>query len=121
MADAKNPKYKKEDLLNRDEAAQYLGVRVTWLNNHAKDPEAPPITRIANKVFYYRGHLDKWIEDSIAAATSFEAHGRTPGRPKTVERLDPPRTLPASKQPPIKEEIISDDGEYVIVKRKKVQ
>ena len=47
------------DLLNRAQAAKYLGVSVSWLQSHLTD--GPTATRMGRKVLYLQGDLDAYI------------------------------------------------------------
>jgi hypothetical protein len=49
----------RNDMMSREEAAEYLGVSPRWLSTHKSD--GPVATRIGGKVFYLKQDLDAYI------------------------------------------------------------
>jgi excisionase family DNA binding protein len=58
------PLMKTPELLNRREAAQYLGVSVRTLDNWRADARYLSYTKYANQVKYKREDLDAFIANS---------------------------------------------------------
>jgi excisionase family DNA binding protein len=52
-----------DQLLTRQQAAEYLQVSVSYLNRGAVDGSGPRMVKLGHKtVRYKRAELDKWIE-----------------------------------------------------------
>ncbi len=53
--------------MTRDEAAEYLRVKPSWLRDH---PEVPRV-KLGGHIRYRRDHLDAWTDrQRVAASTS---------------------------------------------------
>jgi len=58
----------RSDMMTRQQAAEYIGASVSWLARRSDG--GPPWLRIAGKVYYLMGELDKWIESQKGAPCS---------------------------------------------------
>lgn len=52
----------------RDEAAQYLGVKASWLANNAGTGRAPVHVKLGAQVRYLREDLDSWLRQQRVVA-----------------------------------------------------
>jgi hypothetical protein len=46
-----------------DEQAAQLGICTRTLKNWRRDRKGPPITVIAERIYYYRPSTEKWLRD----------------------------------------------------------
>jgi excisionase family DNA binding protein len=56
-------------MLNRDQAAEYIGVSVATLASWAHTGvhrDILPVARIGKRAFYRRADLDKWLESRFS-------------------------------------------------------
>ena len=61
-------------LLTREEAAEYLGVSVRFLENRARDRQPPDYHRLGSRtVRYDRGDLDKFLAETKRTQSAGEA------------------------------------------------
>lgn len=111
---------RREDLLTREEAATYIGMRARWL-----DDQAMPRVRFGNRVYYRRGHLDELIDrctegewDSTSrpspttgTSDSSTADGSTAEQQAraTVEKLREELAASGQKSKPPPLHLVSDD------------
>lgn len=66
-------RYKPEDLLTRHETAEYLGISLSRLAQHRRDPNVPidhqknPVTRAVRFRFADVERLRQWREEQVSA------------------------------------------------------
>lgn len=77
-------------LLNRAQAAEYLGLQVSTLRRWYYEGRGPQAvksgTHRQSRIYYPRGELDRWIADP-------RAYDR-PSRPAGLDKFDPPPREP---------------------------
>ena len=64
--------------LDRNEAAEYLGVSRSWLADRAKRTDGPDLIRIGGKVRYLKEALDEYIRQSTVQSGSALATNDAP-------------------------------------------
>jgi excisionase family DNA binding protein len=82
----------RDDLMTRAEAAEYLGMSVSWLRRHTPARGGPAWRRFGRRVVYRRADLDAYIDtpqDPPPAPPpperTAQSSGRTPRAPGTRE------------------------------------
>jgi excisionase family DNA binding protein len=66
------------DMLDRQPAADYLGLSVPTLDRKRVNGDGPPYVKIGSRVRYRRADLDAWLSQRIVTSTS-EAEARLGG------------------------------------------
>lgn len=50
-----------DDMMTRQEAAEFLRVKWTWLRDNAGKPGYPPLYKVGRYVRYSRADLEAWV------------------------------------------------------------
>ncbi|QZH75362.1 MAG: helix-turn-helix domain-containing protein [Erythrobacter sp.] len=58
------------DILKTDEAANYLRLGQSTLNNYRTSGDGPRFSKLGGAVRYRKADLDEWIESRLVSSTS---------------------------------------------------